>query len=323
MHAMSVLDWELSSTPFVVIDVETTGLSPRKDRIVEIAAVVVRPREAPKLAFETLIQPGQPMGSGEVHGLTDDDVTEAPTFADILAPLVSVLSNRVIASHNVRFDLSLLGEELMRHGHVDPFPHVCTMLMPRLIEPLGRRLSLDEACKYYGIEREQSHVAAADAMAAAHLLVRHLKRAHKQGLRTFEDLRDRTGRGYAFLESLGTRPLPSPPVMFTGKGLRPRTGPSRRRRRSKVARYLEGVLDVAADLRLDDDELTMMQELQRELDLPPDMIRAVHAKVFWGMLSRYVEDSRIDRAEASHLNDLREVLSRLGWAPGDIVAEGS
>lgn len=319
MHAMSVLDWELSSTPFVVLDVETTGLSPRKDRIVEIAAVVVRPREAPKLAFETLIKPGQPMGSGEVHGLTDQDVAEAPTFGDILAPLVSVLSNRVIASHNVRFDLSLLGEELLRHGHVDPFPHLCTMLMPRLIEPLGRRLSLEAACEYYGIAREQSHVAAADAMAAAHLLQRHLKRAREQGLRTFEDLRDRTGRGYAFLESLSARPLVSPPVMFTGKGLRPRAGPSRRRRRSKMARYLEGVLDVAADLRLDDDELTMMEALKRELELPPDVVRAVHAKVFWGMLSRYVEDSRLDPAEASHLKDLHRVLSQLGWAPGELA----
>ncbi len=315
---MSVLDWEIAKTPYVVIDIETTGLSPTRDRIVEIAAVVVRPGEPPKPALETLIHPGRPIGGTQVHGITNADVASAPRFGEIIAPLVATLSNRVVVSHNVQHGVAFLGEELLRHSYAAFFPHLCTMLLPRLVDPSAMQQSLRDACKHFGVEPPASPRVGDGAMATARLLRRLLQEIRQHKRRTFKELCDHAQRKYAFVDSLSLPPLPAPPSLLAGQRLRPRgRTKTNKRKRSNVARYLEAVLDVVADLRLEPEEEARITALRRELELPPDVVRAVHAKVFWGMLSRYIEDTRIDRDEASYLHRMRGMLSRLGWAPGD------
>lgn len=311
---MSILDREILRTPYALIDVETTGLSPRDDRIVEIAVAVVKPGEAPELVLDTLVNPGRPMSSTDVHGITDADVLDAPSFSEIATHVAAAISNRVVAAHNASFDVSMLGAELERSGFMPEVPCVCTMLLARVVDPSTPRLTLESACQRAGVPLSSAHTAKDDALAAGLLLQRLLPALRAAGARTFADLRARSLRSYAFFDSFELHPLPPPPVIASARALRPRNATTSRRPRSPIAQYLEEVVDALADLDLSEAEVAALRARREQITLAE--ARAVHARVFWAMLSRYVEDARIDEVEVCRLRRLRELLETLGWTPG-------
>lgn len=153
--------------PIAVFDVETTGLFPfRCDRVVELAAVIVRSDGTIEREFVTLVNPERDIGPTRLHGLTSGDVLQAPRFAEIAALLLDMLGGSVaIAGHNIRFDRQFLENEFSRLGH--EFPNcrsLCTMKM-------GWGGSLTDCCRNYGIQFEgEAHHALADARATARLL---------------------------------------------------------------------------------------------------------------------------------------------------------
>lgn len=212
----------------------------------------------------------------------------------------------------------MLAAELDRSGYPSDVPCVCTMLLPLVLGATSPRLTLAHACARHGVPFERGHCAGVDAMAAAKLLQRYCLALRKRGVRTFGELRAQAQREYEFLASFDLPPLPPPPVIHSGKGFRPREGGAvTSRQRAGIARYFDELLDAAADLELSEDELRQLDSVRTKLALPPDEVRAVHARVFFGMLARYVEDARIDAVEVSRLHRLHGLLSRLGWAPGE------
>lgn len=318
---MSALEREIAKTPFAIVDVETTGLSPEHDRIVELAIVALRPAEEPQVVFDSLIRPDRLMAATEIHGITDADVADAPPFAAVAPSIVAALANRIACSHSASFALAFLRAELARCGSplATPLPHVCTLLLPRALDATVPHLSLARACAGSGIELSGQHSAVRDATAIARLLQEQLRALRRRGLRTFADLTRAAAGGHAFVESLAFPLLPAPPVIQRSTVQRPRGSRPAPRRKANIAEYLEALLDATADLRIDDTELAELRLLPARLGLLDAEVRAVHAKVFWGMLGRYVEDARFDEVEAAHLCRLRELLAGLGWAPGDEV----
>lgn len=153
--------------PVGVVDVETTGLFPfRHDRVVEVAAVVLRGDGSIEREFVSLVNPSRDIGPSSIHGLTSDDILHAPQFCEIAPLLVETLNGTVaIAGHNVRFDLQFLESEFSRAGC--PLPEcfsICTMQLAG-----GGRLV--DCCRDYGVGTEDgAHHALADARAAARLL---------------------------------------------------------------------------------------------------------------------------------------------------------
>lgn len=103
--------------PFTVFDVETTGVSPYRDRIVEIGAVRVD-IDGSMTFFESLIHPSVPipMQASKVHGITDDMVASAPKFKDVAYPFLEFAKSTRLVAHNARFDLAFLQESLARSG---------------------------------------------------------------------------------------------------------------------------------------------------------------------------------------------------------------
>ncbi|MGZ5719194.1 MAG: 3'-5' exonuclease [Burkholderiales bacterium] len=94
---------------YAVVDVETTGLSIYRDRVVEIGCVLV---DGGAIAdqWSTLVDPGIPIPgrASAIHGITDADVDGAPDFDDALAMLRRKVGRRTIAAHNATFDLAFL-----------------------------------------------------------------------------------------------------------------------------------------------------------------------------------------------------------------------
>ena len=103
--------------PFTVFDVETTGMSPVRDRIVEIGAVRVD-RDGVWTRFETLVNPGMPIPYQvtRVHGIDDRMVAGAPSFSDAAYRFLDFARGSKLVAHNARFDLSFLQESLARVG---------------------------------------------------------------------------------------------------------------------------------------------------------------------------------------------------------------
>src|SRR4051794_14798246 len=160
-----------------VIDVETTGLSPKTDRIVELGVVLLDDRGEVEAEFETLINPGRDVGPTNLHGIRAADVVEAPTFADVAPYLRSLLTGRVVVAHNALFDLRFLGREFWRAGQpVDLPPTLCTMRLAPLFFGPGTR-SLQALCDFVDIPLEHGHAALHDARVTAQLML-HMLSSH-------------------------------------------------------------------------------------------------------------------------------------------------
>lgn len=103
--------------PFTVFDVETTGMSPVNDRIVEIAAVRVD-LDGSRTAFQTLVNPRCriPSQATRVHRIDDLMVANSPTFSKVGMEFMELARNSTLVAHNARFDLGFLQESLARHG---------------------------------------------------------------------------------------------------------------------------------------------------------------------------------------------------------------
>ena len=103
--------------PFTVFDLETTGMSPVGDRIVEIAALRIEVT-GDTTEFHHLIQPGRriPPGATRIHHITDEMVSGAPRFQEIAHDFLALARGSTLVAHNARFDLGFLQESLSRCG---------------------------------------------------------------------------------------------------------------------------------------------------------------------------------------------------------------
>lgn len=80
------------------------------------------------VVLDTLVNPGRPVAATEIHGITDVDVADAPSFADVAPALLDAMKGSVFASYNVYFDAKFLQDELSRVGirRFPPHPVLCT-----------------------------------------------------------------------------------------------------------------------------------------------------------------------------------------------------
>lgn len=181
----------LGDVRFAVVDVETTGMRARgDDRVTEIAVVHV---DGPRveLAFQSLVNPGRPIPwrIAQLTGITESMVAGAPRFAAVADQVAAALSGRVFVAHNARFDWGFVHAELDRaQGFEVRMPQLCTVRLCRRLVPELERRSLDSVMHYFGLETDQRHRAAGDALVTARALQRLLGRAADAGLRTWQDL---------------------------------------------------------------------------------------------------------------------------------------
>jgi DNA polymerase III epsilon subunit family exonuclease len=172
------------SGPYAVIDVETTGFSPQRDRIVEIAIVLVSAQGTVDEVWSTLINPDQSTGPSHIHGITNTDVRNAPRFKDVLPEIDRQLAGATVVAHNVDFDLGFLASEFRRAGATNhEWPSMCTMQLTKRYFP-GESASLAGICKRLNIEIGEAHTATADALAAARLLSIYITRNQQYSVPT-------------------------------------------------------------------------------------------------------------------------------------------
>ena len=158
------------SRPLAVLDLETTGPNVATDRIVDIG-IVTRLPDGGLERWSSLVNPGAPIppSATDVHGITDEMVAAAPTFAEIADEVLSRLDGCDIGGFNVRaFDLPLLRAELQRVGVSLPPCHVVDAMT---IYHAHERRDLSSAVRLYlGHPHHNAHRAEADAFATLQVL---------------------------------------------------------------------------------------------------------------------------------------------------------
>ncbi|WP_411282552.1 PolC-type DNA polymerase III [Gemmatimonas sp.] len=176
---------------FAVVDVETTGTSSvAGDRITEIAVAQVRGGEVVDV-YAQLVNPQRPIPPyiTQLTRISGEMVRDKPTFREIAPAVVDRLAGHVFTAHNAAFDWRFVGDELDRGiGHRLAGPKLCTVRLARVLLPGLPRKSLDHVTRYFGIEIEARHRAEGDAVATAHALVRMLRMAENEGVRSWPAL---------------------------------------------------------------------------------------------------------------------------------------
>jgi DNA polymerase-3 subunit epsilon/CBS domain-containing protein len=178
----------LAALPVAVLDLETTGLDVRRDRVVQIGAIAMlgaRILDAPRI--DQLVNPGVPMPAvaERIHGLSDADVAAAPSFTGVYETLHEMISGRVVVGHNIAFDLAVLRHEAARAGlawHDPPALDIAQLI--GALEPGLPDLGLETIASDLDVRIAQRHSALGDSMAAAEIFARLLPRLREADVRT-------------------------------------------------------------------------------------------------------------------------------------------
>ena len=164
--------------PIVFFDLETTGINIVKDRIVEISFVKVHPNGKEETKTRR-INPEMPIPpeSTAIHGITDEDVKDCPTFKEIAKSLAAQIEGCDLAGYNSnRFDIPLLAEEFLRAG-VDIDLNKRKFVDVQTIFHKMEQRTLAAAYKFYCDKSlENAHTAEADTMATYEVLKAQLDR---------------------------------------------------------------------------------------------------------------------------------------------------
>jgi DNA polymerase-3 subunit epsilon len=300
-----------------VIDVETTGLFPfRHDRVVEVAAVIVRDDGHVEREFVSLVNPARDIGPSSIHGLTSEDILYAPRFEEIAELLLNTLRGTVaIAAHNVRFDRQFLDSEFSRLDcRLPECFSICTM-------QLAGGGNLTDCCRDYDILPEgDAHNALADARATAALLTYLLADQPRAALQlselvpvqwptvpgpmrqpvTRDESHHRQSEPATYLQRLLTR-MPGPALPDDGKGA--------------VMAY-EALLDrVLEDRHVDASEADALVETAKQWGLSGDQISRVHRDYLNRLALAAVADEVVTDVERQ---DLKLVMRLLGEEKRDL-----
>ena len=163
------LSLKIEQAEFCVLDVETTGLSPRTNNIIEIGIVKISNLKIVD-KFQSLINPARniPYYISNITGITNDEVFNAPFFEEIADNISSFLSTGILTGHNVSFDRSFLRKEFISCGQTNINNlTVCTHKLAGRLYPQLKKKSLGSVCRHLKLHNKNAHRALPDAEVTA------------------------------------------------------------------------------------------------------------------------------------------------------------
>jgi len=167
---MTELSTPLALVPFVIVDVETTGLDPRRDAIVEIAAVKVLGGKIVE-EWDSLVSVDRaiPYDARRVHGISNEMLVGEPPIQKAFPDFLRFAGDGVLVEHSYKaFDVGFL--ERANGGRLDA-PYINTCTLSRRLFPFIPKHSLEECCRRHKIKRDRAHRALSDARDTAQLLI--------------------------------------------------------------------------------------------------------------------------------------------------------
>ncbi len=231
--APTTLDDLVGIGEYIVLDVETTGLRPFRQRVIELCALKIRDGVVID-TLTTLLNPEKrlPRFITELTGITDEMVQHAPRFPSIADSLLKFIGERLIVGHNVRFDLSFVNAELARAGRPPLVnPRLDTLALAVRLLPGLKKPNLERMAQTLGVTIADRHRAEGDARLTAESLHRLLPLARQAGLPTLDAMQalavpqaadvhgngggvEAVGSGKAYLDRAWLKTVPQVPGVY-------------------------------------------------------------------------------------------------------------
>lgn len=167
---------------FAVVDVETSGLSTRRHRILQIGVVTVAGDGTVVDRWCSLVKLSwrfARLGPTRIHGLRRRQLRHAPTIEEAMTDVTRLVAGRILVGHNLAFDSEFLERAARRsHSSLHVNGRICTLWLSRWLDPERTETHrLADLCGRYGVRLDRPHDALADALATAQVLP-HLLHAH-------------------------------------------------------------------------------------------------------------------------------------------------
>ena len=174
---------------YVVFDIETTGLSPRHNKIIEIGAVRVKNGSICD-TYNQFVNPEIPIPYNitKLTSINDSMVMDAPTIETVLPQFLEYVGDAALVAHNASFDTGFIREFAERLGLPFDYTILDTLTLAHILIPELGKYTLDRLCKQFGVSLENHHRACDDAYATAEIFVKMLKLIKDKGIETIEEL---------------------------------------------------------------------------------------------------------------------------------------
>lgn len=155
---------------FVALDIETTGLVPDQDKIIEIGAIKYIDGEVIE-EFKRLINPKRKLSQKitDITGIYDEMLNMQPDEDEVIPEFVKFLGNHIILGHNILFDFSFIKAYMIRKKETFSVSGIDTFYLSKILHKDLRSKSLQSMCNHYHIHNEHAHRALDDAKAASKL----------------------------------------------------------------------------------------------------------------------------------------------------------
>ena len=180
----------MQKTPVVVVDIETTGLSPYRHKITEIAAAkIINGKVVDK--FEQLVNPKVKISSfiTKLTGITNDLVEDSPEIQDVMPSFRKFLGDHTFVAHNASFDFKFLAYNMKSYEerYLDNTT-LCTQKLANRILPDLHSKRLGVICEHYGITNNQAHRAMGDTLATVNIFDKMIKTLEKYKITKIQEV---------------------------------------------------------------------------------------------------------------------------------------
>ena len=166
---------------FVAFDLETTGLSSRSDRIIEIGAVVLKNGEEVD-RFQTFVDPERPLERKivELTGITDEMLVGAPKIEEVLPKFLDFIGDRVLVAHNSDFDTGFIRAECQRLGYDYHYTATDTLILSQNLLPQLNKFKLNIVSNALSLPDFNHHRAADDAMTCGLIMAKLMSKLEEE-----------------------------------------------------------------------------------------------------------------------------------------------
>jgi len=176
---------------FVAFDLETTGLSPKNDTIIEIGAVIMKDgKELDR--FQTFVDPGVPLQKQitDLTGITDDMLKGAPSIEQVLPQFIDFVADRVLVAHNADFDTGFIRAACDKLGIPYNFTSVDTLVMAQNLMPELNKHKLDIVADALSLPEFNHHRAADDSVICGLIMAKLCKRLEEMDVHRVQKIND-------------------------------------------------------------------------------------------------------------------------------------
>ncbi|MBF0714193.1 PolC-type DNA polymerase III [Gemella sp. GH3] len=211
----------LKDATYVVFDVETTGLSAERDKLIEIAAIKVKNGKEID-TFESYINPERSISQliTNITSITNEDVKNAPLEQEVMTNFYNWLDNDdILVAHNAKFDLGFIGKSFERLGIMEKlhYASIDTLFLSRAINKEAKRHGLNNLAKMYKVKLTQHHRAIFDTKATAEVFVKMLNQLYSLGIEKHNEIDDKIDSNLAHRRA---RSFPCSILVKNTKGLK-------------------------------------------------------------------------------------------------------